>query len=414
MIGGHEMKSLQMGRSSRLWRAAIGGTAGLLMVAMMTSASGASGVAKLKGSYTVMVISNSLAGPDLPESFAQVAAGAEAGAKEVNASGGVNGRAIKIQHCETEGNSDTAVQCAEEAVKEKLSAVVGSFDLVGDYLSVLAKAHIPSIADWPVEQELSSQISYPIVSGGNAGAVGTITDLALKGLTSVALVVSDTAANSELPTIVAPVKKAFPKLTINIVTIPADDSDLSAVVATAETNQGIVVGAEPNDAVNFIRAIDSAGGTIPPMVISDLGAQSEIDQLGASANGLEAVDTGLASTDHGNHAVAVFDKYMNEVGPSIAKDAFAENAYLGVEIFAKAAQGLKSVTASNVIHSLNNLPTLSLGLIASFNFKHSQAAVSGEPRFFNPTMTFEKVENEKFISTTPDFYNIYTGKKVKP
>ena len=97
-----------------------------------------------------------------------------------------------IQHCETQGDPNTAVQSAEQAVR--LPAVVGWFDLVGNYLSVLDAAGIPSIADWPVEQELSSPISYPVVSGGNTGAVGTVTYLARKGMKSVALVVSDTSA----------------------------------------------------------------------------------------------------------------------------------------------------------------------------------------------------------------------------
>ena len=95
----------------------------------------------------------------------------------------------------------------------------------------------------------------------------------------------------------------------------------------------------------FIRAIHSAGGTIPPIVIADIGAQAEVSQLGSLANGLDSVDTGLASTDTSNPSVSTFDRFMNQVSPSVAKDAFAENAYLGVLVFAKAAQSEKAVTA---------------------------------------------------------------------
>ena len=61
------MTAFKAGASAPLWRTAVGCTAGLLLAATMCGVAGASGTAKLTGSYTVMVISNSLAGPQLPD-----------------------------------------------------------------------------------------------------------------------------------------------------------------------------------------------------------------------------------------------------------------------------------------------------------------------------------------------------------
>ncbi|UXX91460.1 ABC transporter substrate-binding protein [Streptomyces sp. AD2-2] len=92
---------------------------------------------------------------------------AEAYQKWINANGGIKGGPLKVEFCNEKGDPDEAEKCAQQAVADKVAAVVGSYSLAGDrYMPVLQKAGIPYIGGTGVSAaEFSNPLSFPVNGG---------------------------------------------------------------------------------------------------------------------------------------------------------------------------------------------------------------------------------------------------------
>lgn len=87
--------------------------------------------------------------------FPDFAAGGVAAVEEINADGGINGRAIKLVTCNTDGTPAASVKCANQFVGDDVVAVVQGIDLSSDSaLPILADAGIPLVghAQFGVDQ----------------------------------------------------------------------------------------------------------------------------------------------------------------------------------------------------------------------------------------------------------------------
>ncbi|MEU6228878.1 ABC transporter substrate-binding protein [Streptomyces sp. NPDC047042] len=92
---------------------------------------------------------------------------AQAYEKWINANGGIKGGPLKVLTCNEKNNPDEAEKCAQQAVAEKVVAVVGSYSLAGDrYMPVLQKAGIPYLGGTGVSAaEFSNPLSFPVNGG---------------------------------------------------------------------------------------------------------------------------------------------------------------------------------------------------------------------------------------------------------
>lgn len=360
----------------------------------------------------VMVISNSEAGPQLAEAFPQIVAGARAAAMEINARGGIDGRDIEIEACETRGDPNTAVQCAQEAVTDRLPAVVGAFDLVGNHFSVLDAAGVPSIAPWVAgDKSLMLDTSYPITGGGFANTAGQMASLSSRGATSVGAVYSSVSAAPAMQ-VLKPIEAAYPDLEIQQVVVPANTVDYSAVVAAAMRKDGISLSAYPNDIVGFLRALRQAGGEdakISTSVAALLPAA--VKDLGADAEGLIAVSGFYPPSSTDIPAVAKFVEFMDKVDPEASKDEFAQNAYAGVQIFAEAAAGLDEITAETIREALDTTDAFDPGLQPQISFQEPNSPLKNLTRYFNPNVIFNVVKDGVYVRDS-EFVNAYTGEPV--
>ncbi|MFB9462144.1 ABC transporter substrate-binding protein [Streptomyces cinereospinus] len=121
-------------------------------------------------------------------------------ARHVNASGGINGRELKVVICNDRNDSVDAARCARRAVEEKVVAVVGSYSQFTDtFFPILEGAGIPYIGGYGITNaEFTSPLSYPVNGGQPALLAGLGRQLA-GGCGPVALVRPDTIAGDELP-----------------------------------------------------------------------------------------------------------------------------------------------------------------------------------------------------------------------
>ncbi|MGW0580592.1 ABC transporter substrate-binding protein, partial [Streptomyces sp. NPDC002920] len=92
---------------------------------------------------------------------------AQAYEKWVNANGGIKGAPLKVLTCNEKNDPDEAEKCAQQAVADKVVAVVGSYSLAGDrYMPILEKAGIPYLGGTGVSAaEFSSPLSFPVNGG---------------------------------------------------------------------------------------------------------------------------------------------------------------------------------------------------------------------------------------------------------
>lgn len=125
---------------------------------------------------------------------------AEAIARWVNASGGVDGHELKVLTCDDGNDSEGAAACARRAVREDVVAVVGSYSQHGrSFLSPLEAADIPYIGGYGVTgEEFTSPLSYPVNGGQAALLAGNGRQLG-EECGRVFLVRPDTVAGDALP-----------------------------------------------------------------------------------------------------------------------------------------------------------------------------------------------------------------------
>ena len=72
--------------------------------------------------------------------LANVSAGAKAAAQAINAAGGIDGRPVEIDTCDTNNNPNDAAACARKMVSDGIVALVGSATQYGaNVLPVLSR-----------------------------------------------------------------------------------------------------------------------------------------------------------------------------------------------------------------------------------------------------------------------------------
>lgn len=91
-----------------------------------------------------------IASVDAAISYPDAPAAAEGAARDLNESGGINGRQIQIVFCNDNFDANQAATCARNLVADGVVATVGDFNAVGQgtVLSTLGAANISSVAEY--------------------------------------------------------------------------------------------------------------------------------------------------------------------------------------------------------------------------------------------------------------------------
>ncbi|MCW8384659.1 ABC transporter substrate-binding protein [Streptomyces justiciae] len=367
----------------------------------------------LDGEYKIMIIGPySSGGSELGQPLPQNRDAALGAAKEINDAGGVNGKAIKVEVCDSQGNPNKATECANRAVQEKLAAVVGTFDTVGDYLTPLEQAGIPLIAPEAIQHESESPISFP-VTGGQQGITGAYSMLKQQGITDIASVSADIAA---LNSAVTPDKALGVKTTA--VRYDPNTTDFSAVVAKAATHKGIVVSGAANKSIAFINALRSAGYDTPVASDTSMIDPEAIKAMGKNAEGIYLSGSYLPGTYTQNAAVAKYADSVHAIDPDAKLTDGSQNAYLSVKLFANVIKGMSDVTSETVMAKLKSSKSVDAGgLIPAVDFSTPDAtATSAYPymkRAYRFSVVYSRVVDGAVKPLTGKFVNAVTGAEIK-
>ncbi|MEZ0093931.1 ABC transporter substrate-binding protein [Streptacidiphilus sp. EB129] len=115
---------------------------------------------------------------------------AEAIAKQVDATGGLQGHQLQVITCDEHNTVEGAITCASQAVAQHVVAVVGSYSqFAGDALPSLEAAQIPYIGGYGLSpEEFTSPYSYPVNGGFQTLLAGNGKQMLDSGCTRVAVI----------------------------------------------------------------------------------------------------------------------------------------------------------------------------------------------------------------------------------
>ncbi|MFP8908001.1 ABC transporter substrate-binding protein [Streptomyces atacamensis] len=160
-------------------------------------------------------------------------------ARWVNASGGIDGRELKVVTCNERNNGIEAGHCAQRAVAEGAAAVVGSYSQHGrTFMSPLEMAGIPYIGGYGVtDEEFTSPFSYPVNGGQAALLAGNGQQLA-RTCERVTLVRPDTVAGDRMVAFINAGLAQDGRHEVTDVLAPEDAEDYTAQARAAGVRPG--------------------------------------------------------------------------------------------------------------------------------------------------------------------------------
>ena len=127
-------------------------------------------------------------------SFPELSQGVQAAMDFVNSQlGGVDGRPVQLEVCNTKFSAEGSTSCAQQFVAAGVPAVLGGIDVFGNGIDLLAENEIPFVGGIPVStQSVTASNSFQF-SGGSWGAMVAFADYAATELKakSVAILYGD-------------------------------------------------------------------------------------------------------------------------------------------------------------------------------------------------------------------------------
>ncbi|MEU6139550.1 ABC transporter substrate-binding protein [Streptomyces sp. NPDC047081] len=316
---------------------------------------------------------------------------AQAYEKWINANGGIKGGPLKVLTCNEKNDPDEAEKCAQQAVAEKVVAVVGSYSLAGDrYMPVLQKAGIPYIGGTGVSAaEFSNPLSFPVNGGTPAVFAEHGRQLVESGCKKISGVRYDLAAAaivSQFLTLgVTSAGGAAPK----DLKVPVTATDLAPQVAAATKGSDCVSVILGTHSDLFVKSyVQSGAKTKLGSVVGNL-----TPELAASTGGSGSPLEGAVIT---GYYPPVSDKAWKDFTEAASgnKDIDTSNGanettWVAFKVFTEAVGKLPSISAKALVQELNTTAGISTGgLTPPLTWKASTALpIKGLDRIHNTTAT---------------------------
>jgi ABC-type branched-subunit amino acid transport system substrate-binding protein len=347
---------------------------------------------------TILDLTGSTAG--VPEN----ADGAQAAIDAINAKGGINGRPLTLEVCDTKTDPNQSAACGRKAVSDGVVALVGTETQVeGNYLPIVEKAGIPNIGIVPIgAPAFNSPTAFPLGAGTTASFAAQAQELFAQGATKVSLAAIDVPqAAGFAPVINLGLKCSNQKLE-NTVLIPSPSPDMATYVAAATRNgvDGIEVLLLAPDAVKFVQAADQAGVKAKIGMITQ-DPEGLIKALGPLAEGILMISDGKLLSQTTDPTV---QQYMAET-KAAGKPATNRGMQYGwtpVRVFQQAAAQASSITPKGIFDALSSMTNLQTGIFPPIDFTKPTTKLPLK-RIFNTKVMYAKVANGQEVPITGEF-----------
>lgn len=309
-------------------------------------------------------------------SYPELSSAAKAAATLVNDNfGGVNGRPIEIEVCNTKFSPEGSTSCAQKFVESGVPVVLGGIDVFGNGIGTLAENDIPYVGGIPISlASVTSESSYQW-SGGTWGATIAFANHAATELKadSVAIVYPDFEPLTDGAQRGERVLKAEGVSDVVMIPYPITATDLTSPLQAAAA-------AKP-DALIMLAADSGCTGTFDG--IETVGIEAQVYLVGACATPKIIDEAGPEKTDG-----VIFN-----VEGSIDRSAANVDFSLYVAAAEAYGDGFDPVGAGTVsFRSLMNLWSVLIGLdeVTPDAISSALAATTDESSFMGHDYTCDR------------------------
>jgi branched-chain amino acid transport system substrate-binding protein len=300
----------------------------------------------------------------------EAAAGAQAAALAINASGGVNGHPIQVDVCDTQGDPNIGRNCYNKACSGGYAAVVAEVNTNG--LNILQACKVPSVGDFGVtSEELTNPISYPILAPASLGISLLPSALKQAGATKVAAAITDVPQAAALGPLLKGVAKKV-GVGYNQVMVPIATTDYSTSVQPMQSahDDGVVLSTSDVQGSGILQAANQLGYHPKLATVDGVFTPTEIQKLGSVTNGMIVLSPTPSDFDTTNPGIALFNQQMrsaakNSVQMTSIRDTTAMGGWLAVHGIANVAKTMTGpITGPALIAALNTASNVSMeGLV---------------------------------------------------
>jgi ABC-type branched-subunit amino acid transport system substrate-binding protein len=179
----------------------------------------------------------------------------------LNDAGGVNGHPLHLNQCDSMGDANTEVQCAQSMVSKHVVATLedNTFFNPAQVNTILSGAGIPRIGitmnDISDYQNLDN---FDFTGGGVFVLVGMVENLVHKGDKKISMILPDAGPSAQAHILLDPIAAALGAKIVNYVLVSSASGDYSQYVAQAQENgaQGMAIALANAQIVQFGTAIN--------------------------------------------------------------------------------------------------------------------------------------------------------------
>ena len=345
--------------------------------------------------------------------YADVFAGVEGAAKDINASGGINGHKLNVVTCNDNNTPTGATQCADQAVSLHVAAVVGDESLYqSSILPILATAHIPSLGSINNSSaEETAPNSFTFTSGTILQVEGGLTDMINRGYNKFALTYYNVPSSG--PTVNG-AKALIPTLgnktgrVVAAIPVSPSQTDMSSITSEIQQSGANAVVLLLDSAHDDLILESNYQAGVPATKLPAIDAQvsaSDLKTLGVAANGVYTLSNVIPLTSTNYAAVRRVVKDFKAVHYSGPITEYGEQAWAATIAAADAMTKLKVYTPGQLLAAVPNAGTINVGILAPFNW--GKPLTSQLPsKDYNPYFVFSIVKNGKVTPLHPTFQNI--------
>ncbi len=284
---------------------------------------------------------------------------------------------VTIETCDAKGTAAAFLVCEQQAVKDKVAAVVLGFSGGGQDMSVLTKANIPVIGSG----DAHSPNSYPATESFSE-YVTLGAGLAETGCKKLGIIYLD---GSDF--LVDNIKAGFEGKggkEVARAAVAANAPDLTPAVAkvTGAGAECVAVSLTPAGAAGALTALKQSGKALTIGGISAVFSQQLIDSLKSLTDGLIVVDVQLNAADS-SPGLTEASTAMHSVDPKAQLTQQAVSAFVAAKLIAAALPKVSgTVTNTSFVTALDGLRNIDMGGVIH---PWSSIPIQGKtfPRIFN-------------------------------
>jgi ABC-type branched-subunit amino acid transport system substrate-binding protein len=297
-------------------------------------------------------------------SLPSVPLGAQVAIDEVNAAGGVNGHKLQLTSCNDDNDPNTAAKCARQAVKDKVSAMVGGFSLQeAQVIPTLERGGIPSIGFGAVAGYTNKNL-YLVGGEAPTSYIGVGAVLAEKGCNVIGVVRDDTPGSAPATDLIKLGALSKGKKWGGAVKASQNAADWGPAVATALSKgmdcAGIVT--TPASAAKVVVAGAKAGGKLRFGANSGGLPETLLKALGKAADGTVLVGGYLPLANATDPTVKSLAEKVSAKDPKVPLDQFVTSGYASVKVFAEALKDSTKFDPATVAAALSKVKGFDTGV----------------------------------------------------